>query len=63
MIYGDFPSIPLILVITLQNRKPYFVYFYVAGTFPNSNGPGIFWALILYHENILEHKNVGVQCK
>jgi hypothetical protein len=27
MIYGDFPSIPLILVITLQNRKPQFYVF------------------------------------
>jgi hypothetical protein len=27
MIYGDFPSIPLILVITLQNRKTLFCIF------------------------------------
>jgi hypothetical protein len=46
----------LILVITLQNRKTYFVYFNNSGTFPNSIWPGIFWALIFYQENLLEHK-------
>jgi hypothetical protein len=30
------------------------MYFYVSGTFPNSNWPGIFRALIFYHENHLE---------
>jgi hypothetical protein len=29
MIYGDFPSIPLILVITLQNRKTLFFYIFM----------------------------------
>jgi hypothetical protein len=30
--------------------------FYVSGTFPNSNWPGFFQALIFYHENLLECK-------
>jgi hypothetical protein len=51
MIYGDFSSIPLILVI---NRKTCFLYFYVSGTFPNSNWPEIFQALIFYRDNLNE---------
>jgi hypothetical protein len=39
--------------------KPCFVYFDVSGTFLNLNWPGIFRALILYHENLLEHKEVN----
>jgi hypothetical protein len=56
MIYGDFLSIPFILVITVQNRKTQFCVFYVSGTFPDSNWLKIFWALIFYHEKHLEHK-------
>jgi hypothetical protein len=36
--------------------KPCFAYFDVSGTFCNSNWPGIFQALIFYHEKHLEHK-------
>jgi hypothetical protein len=56
MIYGDFPSILLILVITLQNRKTLFCVFLHLRTFPNSNWPEIFWVLISYHEKRLERK-------
>jgi hypothetical protein len=56
VIYGDFPSIPLILVITLQNRKTLFCVFLRFRDLPDSNWPGIFWTLIFYHEKHLEHK-------
>jgi hypothetical protein len=55
MIYGDFLSIPLILVITMQNRKTLlcvFLYFKI----PGSNWPVIFLALIFYHKKHLEKK-------
>jgi hypothetical protein len=59
MFYNDlwgFSIDPLILVITLQNRKPCFAYFDVSETFSDSNWPGFFQALIFYHEKHLEEK-------
>jgi hypothetical protein len=56
MIYEDFPLIPLILVITLQNRKTLFCVFLCFRNLPKLKWSGIFRALIFYHENLLEHK-------
>jgi hypothetical protein len=53
---GIFLCIPLILVITLQNRKPLFCVFWRLRNLPELKLTWIFWALIFYHENLLEHK-------
>jgi hypothetical protein len=55
--YGDFPSIPLILVITLQDRKTLFCIF---SRFKDLLELKLTWdffrVLIFYHEKHLEIK-------
>jgi hypothetical protein len=56
MFYGDFPLIPLILVITLQDRKTLLCVFLSFRIFLDSNRPRFFGALIFYHEKHQEKK-------
>jgi hypothetical protein len=54
MFYGDFLSIPRILVITLQGRKTLFGVFLSFGNLPGLKLTQDFWSINIYHENMLE---------
>jgi hypothetical protein len=48
LIYGDFSSIPLILGITLQNRKPILCILTFQGPFETQIYLGFFWRQYIY---------------
>jgi hypothetical protein len=54
MFYRDFPSIPLILVITLQDRNPCFAYFLSFRDLPRLKLTQDFWSV-----NILSREVPG----
>jgi hypothetical protein len=56
MFYGDFPSIPLILAITRQNRKTLFCVVLSFRNLPELKLTQDFWSI-----NILPRKAVGDQ--
>jgi hypothetical protein len=56
MIYEDFPSISLILVITLENRKTLFCVFLRFMNLPELKLTRDFSGINIYHDNHLEDK-------
>jgi hypothetical protein len=56
MFYGDFPLNPLILVITLQDRKTLFCVFLSFRNLPELKLTQDFGVLIIYHEKHLKIK-------
>jgi hypothetical protein len=56
MFYEDFPSIPLILDITLQDNKTLFCVLLSFRNLPELKLTWDFWSINIYHERHLEIK-------